>query len=231
MAWGGDGTINEVASALAFGDVPLAIIPAGSGNGLARELKVDRRPERAIVDAMRANPQPMDLGEIGGRLFVNLAGIGLDACMASQFNDAKNLHRGFSGYLRLASRLLLTYSPQRYVIDAENTHRDVRAVVVVVANSAQYGNGARIAPGARVDDGELDLVVVEESSRFVTICQTPRLFTGSLGGIPQYSTRRVRDVTIQSREPMIFHVDGEPFEGGIELTARVRSDALRICTK
>jgi diacylglycerol kinase (ATP) len=231
MAWGGDGTINEVASALAFGDVPLAIIPAGSGNGLARELKVDRRPERAIVDAMRANPQPMDLGEIGGRLFVNLAGIGLDACMASQFNDAKNHHRGFSGYLRLASRLLLTYSSQRYVIDVANTRRDVRAVVVVVANSAQYGNGARIAPGARVDDGELDLVVVEESSRFVTICQTPRLFTGSLGGIPQYSTRRVRDVTIKSREPMIFHVDGEPSEGGTELNARVRSDALRICVR
>ena len=78
--------------------------------------------------------------------------------------------------------MLLTYSSQQYVIDAANICRDVRAVVVVVANSAQYGNGARIAPGARVDDGELDLVVVEESSRFVTICQTPRLFTGVAWG-------------------------------------------------
>src|SRR5207249_3397500 len=64
MAWGGDGTINEVGSALAFGHVPLGIIPAGSGNGLATELGVDRRPERAIANAVRARPSTMDLGEI-----------------------------------------------------------------------------------------------------------------------------------------------------------------------
>jgi len=79
MAWGGDGTINEVASALAFDEIPLGIIPAGSGNGLARELGVHPRPERAIADALAAEPRPMDLGEIEGRLFANTAGAGFDA--------------------------------------------------------------------------------------------------------------------------------------------------------
>src|SRR5437762_9429154 len=76
MAWGGDGTINEVASALVFGDVPLGIVPAGSGNGLARQLGVARRPERAIADALAAEPKLMDVGEIEGRYFVNAAGMG-----------------------------------------------------------------------------------------------------------------------------------------------------------
>src|SRR5262245_8167678 len=101
-AWGGDGTINEVASALAFDEVPLAIIPAGSGNGLARELGVHPRPERAIADALAAEPRPMDLGEIEGRLFANTAGVGLDAHIASRF--AASRRRGFLGYARSEER-------------------------------------------------------------------------------------------------------------------------------
>ncbi len=95
LAWGGDGTINEVASALAFDEVPLGIVPAGSGNGLARELGVHPRPERAIADALQAVPRPMDLGEIDGRLFANMAGIGFDAHIASGFatGDAARLPR------------------------------------------------------------------------------------------------------------------------------------------
>src|SRR5881296_1381917 len=79
VAWGGDGTVNEVASALAFGDVPLGIVPAGSGNGLARELHVSRRPEQAIAAALRAEARLIDVGEIEGQRFVNVAGIGFDA--------------------------------------------------------------------------------------------------------------------------------------------------------
>src|SRR5262249_61150088 len=79
MAWGGDGTINEVASALVGSDVALGIVPAGSGNGLARELGIVQRPRRAIGDALHARPRPIDGGEGEGRDFVNTAGIGFDA--------------------------------------------------------------------------------------------------------------------------------------------------------
>src|SRR3954451_1156349 len=96
LAWGGDGTINEIASALVFGDVPLGIIPAGSGNGLARELGVAVRAEAAVTDALAAAPKPMDVGEIDGRYFVNIAGIGFDAHIAAQF--ASSTRRGFLGY-------------------------------------------------------------------------------------------------------------------------------------
>lgn len=229
MAWGGDGTINEVASALAFGEVPLGIVPSGSGNGLARELGIDQRPERAIAGALGARPRPIDAGELGGRLFVNIAGIGFDADVAARFDRTGNRRRGWLAYAAISGRALLTYAPTEYTIVTPNQRVRVRAVLVSIANSAQFGNGARIAPGARVDDGLLDLVVVAERSRVRTICHLPRLFTGSVDRMPGCSIARIREATIACDRPMVFHVDGEPVVGGTELTARVHAGALRVC--
>jgi diacylglycerol kinase (ATP) len=229
MAWGGDGTINEVASALAFDEIPLGIIPAGSGNGLARELGVHPRPERAIADALAAEPRPMDLGEIEGRLFANTAGAGFDAHIASRF--AASRHRGFLGYAGITARALADYAPLTYRITTQSGTVNVRAVLVTIANSAQFGNGALIAPGAKVDDGVLDLVVVEERSRFATVCQVPRLFNGTVGRIRGCTIRQIERVTIEADRPMTFHVDGEPVTGGTRLTVRVHPGALRVAVK
>jgi YegS/Rv2252/BmrU family lipid kinase len=229
LAWGGDGTINEVASALAFDKVPLGIIPAGSGNGLARELGVHRRPARAIADALKAVPRPMDMGEIDGRLFANIAGIGFDAFIASRFATARR--RGFLGYAGITAHALTRYVPRYYRITSGGVQTEQRAILVTIANSAQFGNGARIAPGARVDDGELDLVVVEERSRVATLCQLPRLFNGTVGRIRGCTIRRIREVTIESDQPMAYHVDGEPVQGGATLHARVHPAALRVAVR
>ena len=229
IAWGGDGTINEVASALVFGEVPLGIIPAGSGNGLARELGVARRPERAIADALAAEPRLMDVGEIEGRYFVNIAGMGFDAHIASQFASSKR--RGFLGYAGITARALRSYVPLTYRITTGGATVETRAVLVTLANSAQFGNGALIAPGARVDDGELDLVVVEERSRLRTICSVPHLFTGTANKIAGCRITRVREATIETSAPMIFHVDGEPIQGGTRLRARLHPGALRIAVR
>ncbi len=229
MAWGGDGTINEVVSALAFDEVPLGIVPAGSGNGLARELGVHPRPERAIADALAAEPRRMDLGEIDGRLFANIAGIGLDAYVASRFSRVRR--RGFVGYAGITAHALATYVPLRYRITSGDGVAEVRAVLVAIANSAQFGNGARIAPGARVDDGWLDLVVVAEQSRVATLCHLPRLFNGTVQKIPGCTIRKIRDVTIDADQPMLFHVDGEPVAGGTSLKARIHPGALRVAVK
>jgi YegS/Rv2252/BmrU family lipid kinase len=229
MAWGGDGTINEVASALAFDEVPLGIIPAGSGNGLARELGVDSRPERAIANALAAEPRPMDLGEIDGRLFANIAGIGFDAHIASCFAVATR--RGFIGYAGITARALMSYVPGTYRITSESGSVEVRAVLVTIANSAQFGNGALIAPGAKVDDGVLDLVVFEERSRVATVCQMPRLFNGTVGRARGCTIRQIRRVTIEADHPMTFHVDGEPVAGGTRLVVRIHPGALRIAVR
>lgn len=229
LAWGGDGTINEVASALAFGDVPLGIVPSGSGNGLARELRVSPRPQQAIADALRAVPRLIDVGEIENRLFVSIAGVGIDAYVAARFNAPDNRRRGFLGYAGLTARALATYAPARYRITGDSEQLGVRALVLTIANSTQFGNGARIAPGARVNDGLLDLVVIEERSRFSTVCQIPRLFNGTVARVRGCTISRIRRMTIESDQPMTFHVDGEPVDGGTCLRARVHPAALKVC--
>jgi YegS/Rv2252/BmrU family lipid kinase len=228
LVWGGDGTINEVASALAFHETPLGIVPAGSGNGLARELGISAKPAEAIRGALAARPRAIDLGELGGRLFVNVAGIGFDAAVAAEFDRPGNRGRGFLAYAGITARTLLRYVPASYRVQLDGERLESRAVLVTVANSPQFGNGARIAPGARVDDGRLDLVIVGERARWRTIWQMRRLFTGTVDRVPDCIIRQITRATIESDRPMPFHVDGEPVEGDTRLEARVHPGALRV---
>jgi len=231
VAWGGDGTVNEVASALVFGSTPLAIVPSGSGNGLARELDVDRRPERAIAEALDARPRRIDAGELGGRLFFSVAGVGFDAHVAACFDRDLNGPRGLAGYARITGRELLSYRPGDYHVSGDVAVVARRAVLVTLANSPQFGNGARVAPGARVDDGRLDLVVFEETSRVATILALRRLFTGHAERTPGVAIRQIERASIESPAPMTFHVDGEPLQAGARLDARVHPAALLVCVR
>ncbi len=229
MAWGGDGTINEVASALVFGEVPLGIVPAGSGNGLARQLAISQNPADAIRRAIGAEPRRIDVGEIDDRFFVNVAGIGFDAHVAWKFSEGGH-KRGFANYAWIAGRALCAYEPATYTIrtPADNGGKTVRAVLVTVANSPEFGNGAVIAPRARVDDGLLDLVVMEEQSRINTIVQLPKLFQGTVDRARGCSIRQISGATIESDRPMAYHVDGEPVAGGTSLRVRVHPGALYV---
>jgi len=229
MAWGGDGTINEVASALTFGDVPLGIVPAGSGNGLAHQLGVRADAADAIRQAIAAEPRRIDVGELGERLFVNAAGVGFDAYVARRFNERGSGRRGLMTYAAICASALRTYESPEYMITAGEESRRVHAIIVTAANSAEFGNGACIAPGARVDDGLLDLVVVEERSRLRTILSLPRLFNGTIRQVPGCSIRPIDRAVIECDRPMWFHVDGEPVEGGTSLRLRIHPGALHVC--
>ena len=229
LAWGGDGTINEVASALVFGDVPLGIIPAGSGNGLATALGVSRQPARAIARALAVEPRRVDVGEIASRFFVNVAGIGFDAEVAARFNDPGNHRRGARAYVALTARTFLTYQSRDYSITIDGESRRTRALLIVVANGTEFGNGILIAHGASVDDGVLDAVVVEERSRWRTVGRMPWLVARSIHRVPAWSRRPARHVVVDCDRPMLFHVDGEPVQGGTHIEARIHPGALRVC--
>ena len=126
IAWGGDGTVNEVASALVFQDAVMGIVPTGSGNGLARELGISLRPERAIATAIRGIDRTIDVGELGGRLFVNLAGVGLDASVASLFNRLAG--RGLRRYVQATLSTVFRYVAEVYTITAGDETFERRAV-------------------------------------------------------------------------------------------------------
>jgi YegS/Rv2252/BmrU family lipid kinase len=225
IAWGGDGTVNEVASALVGGDTRLGIVPSGSGNGLARELHLPADPALALAAALQAPAKPVDAGELGGRLFFSVAGIGFDAHVAAAFDREAGPRRGFSSYVRLTTRELWRYRCARYRVDGADP---VSALLLTFANSAQFGNGARIAPGAQVDDGLLDLVIFEERSRLTTVRHLPKLFTGGLTRVRGITIRKIREAVVDSERPMTFHVDGEPVQGGTRLEARVHPGALKV---
>jgi len=227
-AWGGDGTLNEVASVLAHTSVPLGVIPAGSGNGFARELGISADPEVALAQALTGRDRVIDAGEIAGRLFFNVAGIGLDAHIAALFNTRAPHRRGFWRYVLLGWRELTRYRPASYLLDADGERLDVEAIMVVLANLRQYGNGAYIAPLAQPDDGHLDLVVVQSMSLMRTFLLTARLFAGNLHRARGILTRRVTRISIASSTRLLCHVDGETFEAGTEVTATVRPQALRV---
>jgi YegS/Rv2252/BmrU family lipid kinase len=225
-AWGGDGTINEVASALAFTGTPLAIIPSGSGNGLARELGISRRPSVALEVIASGMDRRIDVGELAGRLFVNVAGIGFDAHIAREFGTSRR--RGFARYAWLTLAHLGQYRARTYVIETSGARRTMSALFVCVANSRQFGNGAIVAPDARLDDGMLNLVAVGSRPAWRTIGAMPSLFRGRIDTVPDVWTFRISDARISGDEPLLFHVDGEAVQGEMALTARAHAGALLV---
>jgi len=228
VAWGGDGTINEVASELAFRDVAFAVIPAGSGNGLARELGIPFDHARAFAVAFEGAERVIDAGEVEGRLFFNLAGVGLDAQVAHEFAARGQKRRGFVRYIEIAVRETFAFHSGEYTIVADGVSTHTRALVIAIANGRQYGNGALIAPNARIDDGRLELVVVEERSVLTTLAQMPMLLAGRIARLAGVTMTPVREVSIVSAGPLKYHLDGEPCIGGTTITARIRPGALRI---
>lgn len=228
VAWGGDGTVNEVASALAFTPASLAIVPAGSGNGLAREANIPLEAHAAFDTALGGRDRVIDAGEIEGRLFFNLAGVGLDARVAHQFAATGLARRGFRRYLEIAAGEIFTRSHHEYSITADEAAERARVLIVAIANGRQYGNGALIAPDARIDDGLLDVVVIDDRSPWSVMRHAPKLFRGKLADVPGVRMSRTTHVEIASDEPLVYHVDGEPCLGGSTIRARIRPGALRL---
>ena len=227
-AWGGDGTVNEVASVVAFTGAALAIIPSGSGNGLARELGIPLEPAGAFRTALGGVERVVDAGELDGRLFFNIAGVGLDARVAHRFAAGGLVRRGLLRYLEITTHELLTYNPDEHVVVVDGDVQRECALIVALANARQYGNGAIIAPHARLDDGQLDVVVVAQRPLHAIVRQLPMVFAGRIHELPGVTIRRGAEIEITSARPVIYHVDGEPFVGAAAIAGRVRARALRV---
>jgi diacylglycerol kinase (ATP) len=228
VAWGGDGTVNEVGSALVGSDATLAIVPSGSGNGLARELGVPLEPVGAFQLVFDGRSRVIDAGELDGHLFFNIAGIGLDARVAHRFAQGGLERRGFLRYLQLAAREVASFTPHDYALTADGRDLNVRPLLIAIANSRQYGNGALIAPEAVLDDGKLDLVVVNDMPAWRVLMHAAKLFAGTIAQVPGVSIRKTSRLEIASDVAVEYHVDGEPHVGGQCVSARIHPRALRV---
>jgi len=228
VAWGGDGTMNEVGSALAFTGTALAMVPSGSGNGLARDLRIPFDPAAALDVARSGREIVIDAGEIGGRFFFNIAGIGLDARVAHRFAVEGLERRGFSRYMALTIRELRGYVPDQLTVTTQSSSITKRVLLVAIANGRQYGNGAIIAPTARLDDGRLDVVIVNHRSALRACLELPLVFMGRAAHVGGVTMETAESVEITSPHPVLYHLDGEPIAGTLSICAQVRPRALRI---
>ncbi len=224
-AWGGDGTVNEVAGPLIGSPAVLAIVPSGSGDGLARGLGLPASPERAMAAALSGESRPMDVGFIGTRHFLNIAGVGFDAAVAVGFGRSGRY--GTISYAKEAFGRLWSYRCASYRLATDGQQFDGPLFLVAFANGSQYGNGLVIAPDADPCDGLLNGIVVNEGSTGSILWRARRLFVNKLA--PARGLRRlaVRSASIEGTT-LLCHVDGEPFEASGRLEVRVEPSALRI---
>ena len=232
IAWGGDGTVNGAASALANTQIPLGLVLGGSGNGLGRDLGLPHDPAAALTAAATGVTRAIDACELGGCLFFNVAGIGLDARIAARLASPE-ARRGLLGYIVATVGELPGYKPNQYSIEVsaggdEPLVFETSAMFIALANSRQWGNGAQIAPQARLDDGLIEVVVVQPQSGLQIASRVPALFRGTLDERRGLLMRRGSGVRIRAERPMSFHVDGEPRRGSERLEARVHPRALLV---
>jgi diacylglycerol kinase (ATP) len=236
IAWGGDGTVNGAASGVAGSNIPFAIIPGGSGNGLARDLLIPFDSAAAFTVAATGMTRAIDAGDLQGSLFFNVAGVGFDAQIASRLAEP-GARRGLIGYIFATLSELRGYKPGRYSIDevydfdgkalvADITDRP--ALFIALANSRQYGSGAQIAPRALLDDGMMEIVVVEPQSGLSIMRQVPAFFRGTLQEGPGLIMRSAASMDISCEQPIHFHVDGEPRTGPNRISLRTRRGVLSI---
>jgi diacylglycerol kinase (ATP) len=229
VAWGGDGTINEIAPVMIASTVPLGIVPSGSGNGLATELGLLPEPRRALEIAVRAEPKAVDAGEINGTLFVNLAGIGFDARVAHEFHRLPAGSRGGLPYLSIGVRSIFSYRAARYLVQLDGgAPIDQTALLIVFANARQYGNGAIVAPRALPADGRLDAVVVDDRSLVRHFWRVRHLFRGTADRAEGVITQPIVQAVVESDQPMAIHADGEPVAPATRAEIRVLPGAIRI---
>ena len=236
IAWGGDGTVNGAATGVAGTGIPFAIIPGGSGNGLARDLSLPFNPTAAFEIAAGGMTRAIDAGDLHGSLFFNVAGIGFDARIAARL-ALPGARRGLLGYVLATVGELRTYEPGIYSIhdacDAAGTTLvadivDRPAMFIALANSRQYGSGAQIAPAALLDDGMIEIVVVEPQSGIRLMRQVPAFFRGTLREGPGLLMRSAASMEVSCSHPIAFHVDGEPRQGPNRIALRTRRGALLV---
>lgn len=226
VAVGGDGTMNEVAGVLAGTGATLGLVPCGSGDGLGRHLGIHGPPAHALALLAAGHTRLIDTGLADGHPFFCAAGLGFEAEIAHRFNQLER--RGFLRYLTTSARYFATYQPEDYtLIHGDETGR-VRAFTLAVSNSDQYGNGAHIAPSARVDDGLLDLTAVPPIRPLNVLPLLARLFSGSLHRARGVVLRRSARFVIERAEPGLLHTDGEIHEAGRTIEFTVRPASLRI---
>jgi YegS/Rv2252/BmrU family lipid kinase len=222
FALSGDGMVGAVADALrAVPGATLGVLPGGRGNDLARVLGIPQEPLAACAALAHGDTRAMDVGEVEGRAFVGIASVGFDSDANRIANEAP-AWLGRLVYAYGALRALLFWRPATFQIelDPPGERLSFTGYSVAAANSRAYGGGMYLAPGAMLDDGLLDIIVIEPVSRLRFLVNLRKVFKGEHINLPSVHVFRAAEVEISADRPFTMYADGDPIG---ELPVRVRA--------
>ena len=223
---GGDGMVHLALQAVADTETRLGLIPAGTGNDVARYFDIPRRDCAAATDVVIAGKERrVDLARIGSTYFVTVLAAGFDAIVNERANEM-TWPKGQMRYNLATLAELRTFKPIPYVLDIDGTQHRFEAMMVAVGNGPSFGGGLRIAEGALLDDGLLDVVVIMPMSKPELVRTYPKLFKGTHVHHRQYRHHHARSVTIAA-PGITAYADGERV-AALPLTVEVAPLALRV---
>jgi len=223
---GGDGMVHLAVQVLANTPTALGIIPAGTGNDVARYLGIPRNDPQAAADVVvGSHVRTIDLAKAGPTYFATVLASGFDSRVTERAN-AMRWPRGQMRYTLATLGELRVFEPLTYTLDMDGVVRRLDAMLVAVGNGPSFGGGLRITEGAEIDDGLLDVVVIKPMSKPELVRVYPKLYTGRHVTHPQYEHHRCRSITIAA-PGIVAYADGERL-GALPLTVDVVPNALRV---
>jgi YegS/Rv2252/BmrU family lipid kinase len=226
VAGGGDGTINEIASQLVNTNTALAIVPCGSGNGLARDLKIPLHYKKAIQQINSLQIKKIDVGVCNDQYFFSLAGAGYDGKVAYDFNQSKK--RKFIGYVWAVLKDYFSAKEQPYEIVLDKEKISGKYFFVTIANCSQWGYGVKVASGAKLDDGVFTVNLCKKPSILFIVPFIIRMLLGKLD-TSKYCTLKVsKKVSLSSNNPFYYHLDGDAKEVTRQIEVEVLHKSLHI---
>ena len=231
VVMGGDGTINEVVNGMAEikSELPLAVIPAGSGNDFARMSGIPLDPTAAVDLLLDGSPQRVDLGCVNGeRYFVNGLGIGIDAQVARDVMRSKR-SQGARAYLSSAIRQVIRFHAFPVSLSDGSWNYDASCISLGIANGKYVGGGFQMAPKARLDDGLLDVCIIEDMNRLKRFAALPQARSGKHLALKQVTYRQTESITISSEAKLVAHIDGEPYRiPGSRFSVSAQPGSIRV---
>lgn len=231
---GGDGTVNHVVDALRYTDVQFGVIPYGSGNGLAYAAGIPKKPLDALQLILQGSAKPVDAFMVNGHFSCMLSGLGFDAKVAHDF--AQKASRGLLTYTQQSLLNYFKAHPYQFEVILDNFSFFTEAFFITIANSNQFGNNFTIAPHASLDDGLLDIVIVQKMNKARLPFAILRQIRGNnklqklVEDISQKTILyfQATSLTIRNLKLAPFHVDGEPLDTPEELNVNIIKDCFRL---